>query len=188
MAWAPDYVNVAELTNYIRVGDTLDDSELELAASAASRAVDLCTGRQFGLVDAPEQRFYPVTWSRARQRWVAVIDDLQTTTGLSGVSGYTLLPRNALQMGKPWEAMEFATDPRDDNGEIGPTARWGWTTTPQAVKLASRLQASRFVARRDSPYGVAGSPQQGSELRLLARVDPDVAVSLRHYVRDWWAA
>jgi hypothetical protein len=45
------------------------------------------------------------------------------------------------------------------------------------------LQASRFYARRDSPYGVAGSPDLGSEVRLLSKVDPDVAVSLADYVR-----
>jgi hypothetical protein len=59
---------------------------------------------------------------------------------------------------------------------------------PSAVKLATRLQASRFMARRDSPYGVAGSPDAGSEIRLLSRVDPDVAVALRGFSRPRRAA
>jgi hypothetical protein len=49
------------------------------------------------------------------------------------------------------------------------------------------LQASRLDFRRVAPAGVAGSPETGSEVRLLARVDPDVAVSLKDYIR-WWAA
>jgi hypothetical protein len=61
------------------------------------------------------------------------------------------------------------------------TALWGWTAVPVAVKQATLLQASRFFSRRHSPYGVAGSPELGSEIRLLARVDPDVGVSLRDY-------
>jgi len=64
---------------------------------------------------------------------------------------------------------------------------WGWSAVPVPVKEATYLQASRFHSRRDSPYGIAGSPDQGSELRLLSRVDPDVAVSLSDFVR-WWAA
>jgi len=46
-------------------------------------------------------------------------------------------------------------------------------------KVATVLQANRLLKRRHAPFGVAGSPELGSELRLLARVDPDVAVSLR---------
>ena len=51
---------------------------------------------------------------------------------------------------------------------------------------ATLLQASRLAARRDSPFGVAGSPDAGSEMRLLARVDPDVAVALEPYRRRIW--
>jgi hypothetical protein len=188
MTWAPDYVTVAELKSFVRVDDTVDDVELALIASAASRAVDRCAGRQFGVVAAPVARSYPVRWDRRRCRWIADVDDLQTAVGITGVTGYTLEPRNAVSEGLAWTRMVFSADPRDDDGMITPVAPWGWTTVPNAVKLASRLQGSRFVARRDSPYGIAGSPQNGSELRLLARVDPDVAVSLAFYVRDWWAA
>jgi hypothetical protein len=49
--------------------------------------------------------------------------------------------------------------------------------------MAARIQAGRFSIRQESLYGVAGSPAAGSELRLLARVDPDVGVSLANYVR-----
>lgn len=189
MAWAPDYITAAELKAYLRISDTADDVELALVVSTASRAVDRSAGRQFGKVAAPEQRVYPVQYSRHRCRWIAAIDDLQTTVGLTLVpTDYVLEPRNAVVKGLAWTHMSFSADPRGTDGMLTVTAPWGWTATPVPVKLATRLQASRFSARRDSPYGVAGSPQDGSELRLLARVDPDVAVSLKYYVRDWWAA
>jgi len=54
------------------------------------------------------------------------------------------------------------------------------------VHEACLLQSSRIAARRDSPFGVAGSPETGSELRLLDRVDPDVAVTLSRYRRRAW--
>jgi len=55
---------------------------------------------------------------------------------------------------------------------------------PTTVKQATLLQASRVFARREAPFGVAGSPDMGSELRLLEKVDPDVAVMLVPYVRN----
>lgn len=58
---------------------------------------------------------------------------------------------------------------------------------PSAVKQACLIQASRFVTRRYAPFGVAGSPDSGSEIRLLAKVDVDVAVILGPYI-SWWGA
>lgn len=188
MVWAPDYVTLAELKHYVRVDDDTDDAELALAIPAASRAVDRCAGRQFGIV-AAEERTYQATYSSRTCRWLASIDDLQTTVGLvTPNADYRLEPRNAVAKGLAWTHISFGTDPLDDDGELLLTAPWGWSATPVAAKFATSLQASRFAARRDSPYGVAGSPQLGSELRLLARVDPDVAVGLKYYARDWWAA
>jgi hypothetical protein len=63
------------------------------------------------------------------------------------------------------------------------TAVWGWTAVPTSVKQATLLQASRFHKRRHAPFGVAGSPEMGSEIRLLSRVDPDVSVALRDFNR-----
>jgi hypothetical protein len=68
------------------------------------------------------------------------------------------------------------------------TARWGWTAVPDAVKEATLLQASRILSRRNSPHGIAGSPEAGSETRLLAKLDPDVMVALRPYCRTRWVA
>lgn len=53
-----------------------------------------------------------------------------------------------------------------------------FSPVPSMVKLATQLQASRWAKRRDAPFGIAGSPEMGSELRLLARLDPDVEILL----------
>lgn len=189
MTWAPDYLLVDELSNYVRVDDDVDDVEIARAIAAASRAVDDATNRQFGKVAAPEVRYYTPRWDCTLAAYVVSIDDLATVTGslLEGVAldAANLLPRNAVVKGKVWTRLTIAaagyTVSTPD--EVAITATWGWPTVPAAVTMACALQASRFLARRDSPFGVAGSPSQGSELRLLARLDPDVAVSLRGYVR-----
>lgn len=58
---------------------------------------------------------------------------------------------------------------------------------PASINLATLIQAARFVKRRDAPFGVAGSPDMGNELRLLARLDPDVLVLVANH-RNWWSA
>ena len=99
----------------------------------------------------------------------------------------TAWPRNAAAESRPWTRLAVArassVQPTGYEPELVGTASWGWSAVPTAVKLAGRLQVSRFHTRRDSPYGVAGAPDQGTQLPLLARLDPDVAVSLTDYVR-----
>jgi hypothetical protein len=204
MAWAPDYITVAQLADYCKVTGDEDDPELASAVTSASRAVDLETSRQFGLVAAVEPRYYTAHLDKRRWTWVIEIDDLMTTTGLlvahdpndddtfvDSITEYILEPRNAAAKGRPWERIIVrrgaSTRPCGRTDAVRVTARFGWTAVPDPIVEAVKLQGSRFFARRDSPYGVAGSPENSSELRLLAKVDPDVAVALRGY-RRWWGA
>ncbi len=156
MVWAPDYLTVSEAKAFLRI------------------------------VARPDLE---------RGRWVVDIDDLMTVTGLVvevptvGVTtAFTKEPVNAAAKGRPWTRLVFDQDAAvtptvTNNYAVTVTGRFGWTTVPVPVDQAALLQVSRFISRRDSPYGIAGSPDQGSELRLLARVDPDVGVSLRSYVK-----
>jgi len=195
MAWAPDYATAAELKSYLRISDTDDDTQMGYAITAASRAIDKHCRRQFGSVSA-EERVYTPVWDRHRRRWLVEIDDLQTAATGVEVDGevlveYTLEPRNASSKGLPWTLLVVDKDatvvPTGEEYEVAITAAWGWTSVPTSVKQACVLQAARFFKRRDSPFGIAGSPELGSELRLLSKVDADVAVVLKPYVR-WWAA
>lgn len=197
MVWAPDYVTTSELADFLRIGDADDNVELGFAVTAASRSVDNHTNRQFGQVAVAEERRYTAEWDRRRRRWVVTIDDLQDVTGLDvqvdagQITAFTLEPVNAAEKGKAFTLLvvdpDSAVKPTGEEHEVAISALWGWTAVPATVKQATLLQASRFHARRFSPYGIAGSPDTGSEMRLLARVDPDVAVALSDYVR-WWAA
>lgn len=204
MAWAPDYASTADLKSYTRIQNAASDAQIALAISAASRAIDLHTHRQFGLVAAPEARYYTPRWDKDLRRWTVTIDDLQTTTGLvvmadlddSGdyaeeIDAFALKPINAQPKGRPWTSFVVLPSstvlPCADQDSVEVTARFGWTTVPDPVKQATMMQAGRLLKRRDAPFGVAGSPDSGSEIRLLAKVDPDVAVSLSPYIR-WWGA
>lgn len=133
------------------------------------------------------------------------IDDLMTTSGLvvkvdRNEDGtyeetltldvdYRLFPFNAAADGRPWSRVVLAdgeTFPTHLRG-VEITAQWGWSAVPTTIKQACLLQAARFFQRRNAPFGIAGSPDMGSEMRLLAKVDPDVAVMLSSFVRHWVA-
>ncbi|NUO56028.1 MAG: phage gp6-like head-tail connector protein [Hamadaea sp.] len=170
------------------VEDAVDDYAIGLAITAASRAVDRHCGRQFGKTDTPVARVFQGFWDYGSGGYAVDTLDFMTTVGLvvegSAVipsSAYTLTPRNAEADGRPYDRILLASGGRV--GDVTVTATWGWTVVPKAVEQATAIQALRFLKRKDSPFGVAGSPDAGSELRLLAKVDPDVAVALGPYKR-----
>lgn len=203
MAWAPDYITATQLKAFLSIGDTVDDVPIAVAITAASRAIDLSANRQFGLVATAEERFYTGRYDLERRRWIVEFDDLMTVTGLDpqiqdgdgvdlgAIDDYVLEPRNAAAKGRPWTHLVVRPGstfkPTGALDEVAVTARWGWTSVPVTVEQSTYLQSSRFFARRVSPFGVAGSPDLGSEIRLLNRVDADVSVALADY-RRWWGA
>lgn len=193
MPWKPDYITTADLKGYLDLTDSVDDVQLATWCTAASRAIDKACNRQFGQLAAPAARIYrrrPV-YDFGTGRWVLAIDDVQDVTGMTvgGVAyasaGAMLLPDNAPADGEPWTYLSWADDPAIFNlsWSLTVVARWGWTAVPAQVVGAAKLQANRWNARRRSPLGVAGSPDQGSEMRLLARLDPDVATTLTGLAR-----
>lgn len=196
MAWAPDYIDAAEFADYVRddVGDTVDDAVMALAITSAARAIDSACNRQFGVADAPVERLYTAQPNHDRGVWVIVVDDIQTTTGLvilcdgDEITDYRMDPPNAVADGMAWTRIVVsaasAVQPTGADMEIAATGLWGWSLgVPSSVSQANHLQANRFVNRRDAWAGVAGSPDAGSEIRLLKQLDPDVRVSLTSYVR-----
>lgn len=198
MTWAPDYVTLAQLRSYLRIDDQADDLSLAAWITTVSRNVDDHCQRQFGKVAAAEDRIYRPVYDRHRRAWYVDVDDLQDTTGFtltdedgeaiaaqtSSVDGYTLLPRNAAAKGEPYTQLKLTVSGGD---EVTGNGVWGWNAVPAAVTTGLYLQAARLAARRDSPFGISGSPGDQGELRLLAQLDPDFRTSLKPLVRKWWA-
>lgn len=185
MPWAPDYETDEVLADFVRT--ETDDPYIPGYGSAASRAVDEACNRQFGKMDAAATLTYDATSAAQlpNGRWLLLVDDLQDLTGVTvtvdgtavaaGVDGYQWWERNAAAFGVPYIGITLRDRPRGDVDVFG---KFGWTTTPPAVPAAVRLQVNRWHIRRESPYGTAGSPSEGSEIRLSARLDPDVRAIL----------
>jgi hypothetical protein len=193
MAWQPDYITLPELKSFIGgVSGAQDDVTLAAAITAASRAVDNHCGRQFGKVDFQVARIY----EHPSACYTFVIDDLMDTNDITvstdladdqtyatAITDFRLYPLNAPADGEPYMKLRIG-----DGVSYGPVrifAWWGWQEVPADVRYATMIQASRFFKRKDAPFGILGSPEMGSELRLLAKVDADVAVLLSGRRRLW---
>lgn len=209
MAWQPTYATKAEykVRNQDGTGATTDDVLIDGCLAAASRVVDAVCHRQFGNTEAGTVRYYPAEWvpsSSGFRHWRVRSEDFTALTAaaldLDGdeTFGYALtvadlvkLPRNASADGYPWVELTLPSGstyyPTRAHPIVKLTGTWGWSAVPATVKEATLLQAARFVWRRDAPAGVAGSPEVGSEVRLLAVADPDVRVMLNRYVKRWGA-
>jgi len=202
MVWRPDYATTAQVKAFLGITDSVDDTEIASAITAASRTIDRATSRQFGKSDTATARSYNAVWDRHRPTpaWVVMIDDLFDATGLvvtiGGVTvtaaNYTLEEVNALADGRVYTSLVFGASAEAKPSVSAPrvdmtTDKWGWPAVPVTILSACKLQTGRFHKRKDALFGVAGSPQDGSEVRLLAQIDPDVRVMLSDYVRRWGA-
>lgn len=207
MAWQPDYVTSAQLKAHLRITDSADDAAVDLAVTAASRAIDKYTNRQFGQEASAVARYFRYEGECIDGLPAIAITDLATTvdlvmkldtafnagyaTTLTVGTDFDFWPYNAALDGLPWTHMVFRSlapvYPAGYSRELQGTAKWGWAQVPAIVQQACLIQAARFFVRRDSSYGIAGSPEAGNELRLLDRLDPDVALSLTVVRRHWGA-
>jgi hypothetical protein len=181
--WAPDYITLTEAKEYLHGGDAadaVDDTRLAVWITTASRAVDDYCGRQFGQVDQPQPRTY-TGQDLGAAGWRFEIDDLQDVADLAvadaagdPVTAYAFGPVNAVAKARPYEWLTARS-----GGDLTVTGRWGWSQVPAAAKSATLLQVARLAVRRNSPDGIAGSPSEGGETRLLAQLDPDLRTSLK---------
>lgn len=198
------YVTLAQVKAALSVTDTADDAVIQLAIDAASDQIDHATNRRFDLTASAEERWFLIA------NGAVAIDDLhevatpaptiRTHTSI-GVDDFYASPPNAPKLGQPYTSLSLTdtgglklTSTADIASDDAPspvvaiTAKWGWTAVPDQVEQAALVQSIRLVQRRHSPYGIAGSPELGSEVRLLARLDPDVEALVRPLRRVWGVA
>lgn len=194
MALYPDYATVQDYKDWVYVADTDDDTEIGVALTVASRAIDQYCDRQFGVLAEAAVRYQTADTTC----YLKLSLDLQSTNDLAvkvdsdrdGIYETTLtlgthvrlLPLNAPSDGRPWTALEVINGsghwfPCHD-GAVEITAEWGWTAVPAAVKQACLLQADIYMKRRNQGLG----QDYSSASKFL---DRDVQGILRNY-RRWW--
>lgn len=201
MALTNAYCTLSDLKTSLGIDDIQDDTSLEAAIMAASRMVDDYTGRFFykdGTTGAPVTRYYT-----AQDWWTTNVDDIihiseiatddnfdQLYTTVWANDDYMVEPVNNPRRGWPWTrllAIGAYIFPFNLPQSVRVKGVWGWSAVPQEVQMATKIQAARLFVRRQSPFGIAGSPDIGT-VRLGSRLDPDVEVLLRPFRKVSWMA
>lgn len=189
MAITNGYATLADAKAYLGITDAIDDTALEGAVEAASRALDAVTGRVFYTetatrhitADTPDLLFLPwdlvsvttMTTDDDGDRvyettWAANDYDLEPTSG----PPYTMI------MTIPVGRYNFPTQRRG----VAIEGVWGYASTvPAAIKQACLIMATRYFRRKDAPFGVLGTPELGF-MRITSR-DPEVRQLLAPFIR-----
>jgi hypothetical protein len=195
------YCTLSDLKTSLGIDDIQDDVSLEAAIMAASRMIDDYTGRFFykdGTSGSPVTRYYT-----AQDWWTTNVDDIVTISEIAtddnfdqqyttvwATSDYMVEPVNNPRRGWPYTrllAIGAYIFPFNLPQSVRVRGVWGWSSVPYEVQMAAKLQASRLFVRRQSPFGVAGTPELGT-VRLGSRLDPDVEVLLRPFRKVSWMA
>jgi hypothetical protein len=191
------YCTLAELKASLAITDSVDDVPLEAAITATSRMIDDYTGRFFyqnGTTQSPVARYYtPLDpWTMNMDDSVSITqvatDDNfnQTWNTVWSTSDYMLEPVNNPQRGWPVNrilAIGRYVWPYYLPQSCKITGVWGWTAVPSEINMATLIQAARLFTRRQSPFGIAGSPDLGT-VRLAAKLDADVETLLRPFRKN----
>lgn len=192
------YVLLADLKAFVGITDAVDDATLTRALAAAEAQIDTYTGRKFSADASPVVRYYT-----AQDPSTVLIDDVQTTTGLvvktdetgDGVfektwtidTDFRLGPYNAAADSGPWNYLATVGSKRWPTATraVEVTAKYGFTAVPAPIQQAALIQAAFLWKRKDAPFGIAGSAEYGSELRILASLDPTARSLLLPYRIPW---
>lgn len=197
MAITNGYCTLAELKASLNITDAVDDTALEAAVTAASRMVDDYTERFFfvnGSVGSPVTRYYTPLDS-----YTVNIDDITYVSEIATDDNFDFT------YGTVWSTTDYMVEPINNPIKSWPYNRviaigryifpyqfpqslrvkgvWGYSAVPAEVNMATLIQSSRIFGRRQSPFGIAGSPEMGT-VRLYSRLDADVEVLLRPYRKN----
>jgi hypothetical protein len=188
------YCTLSELKDSLQIDDSVDNASLEAAIMSASRMIDDYTQRFFykdGTVGSPVARYYTPEDAISLNiddivsiTSVATDNDLEFTyTTVWATSDFVVEPINNPRKGWPYNrlvAVGAYVWPFQIPQSVKITGAWGWSSVPQEIQLATKIQASRLFIRRQSPFGIAGSPELGT-VRLSSRLDPDVEALIRPF-------
>lgn len=196
MALGDPYVTATELKTYLGISDSVDDTAIANACSAASRAIEKYCERQFNKTTTAAARvFAPVTCHLAHVDDFHTIIDLVIKTDAAddgtfettwATTDYLLEPLNGVVDGESGWPFYTARTRRSGaqyfplGASLQVTAQWGWTAVPAAVKQAAYVMASETFKLASAPFGVAGFGEFGP---IRVRQNPMVAEMLDPYRR-----
>ena len=201
MAIVNGYITLANLKNYLKIDDSVEDTLLEQIIESASRSIDKIANRRFYLDSTATARTYrPIGNLRV------ITDDIGSTTGLilktdpnsTGTyqttftlnTDYIVEPTNALAKGRPVNYLTIVGStalslPVNYWPQVQVTAKWGWPEVPDDIEQATYILSADLYKRKDSIGGVLGLSELGAiRMSPLGR---DIAAMVRAYKREFFA-
>lgn len=192
------YCTLEELHNHVMANGggeftNEDDSNMEIAIEAISRNIDGLPFLETNFYGAAETRYFTAAFSDT-----VYVDDLISITTLKtdgagdytynetwAITDYFLLPRNARVKANAKDMKPYREITTNINGNYSfPThdhaveivGTWGYTNAvPSVVKQACLLMAHRVWKRKDTIFGIAGTPQLGVQIiQAKIQIDSDI--------------
>lgn len=192
MAIINGYLTLPEFKQYLSIGDTTDDTELELAVEAASRALDDACGQRFWQDPSATVRYFtpqqPHTMLLASAASdlesvgiVSVTSLAVDTTGdgsyaTSWAEGteYYLAPRAADEADRPYTSLRTLHGWSFPAGHetVKVTGIFGWPEVPDVIKKACAIQAAKlFQVSKDGGGGLTDFGNAGGSRYLERSVE-----------------
>ena len=190
MAITNGYATLAELRTRLGVSDTADDTTIEAVIESASWAIDAYADWIFYALS--ETRYFdgddPICLFVGDLLSVTTLktDDvgLRTYGTTWATTDYDLLPYNTTPKTRisitQYGRYSFPVGAKS----VEIVGSWGHNATgsyPDDINEACLLWAARLFARKNAPFGVAGSPDNA--MMTLPGVDPDVKRLLSRYIK-----
>lgn len=181
MSISNGYTTTAVIKGQYRLDDSDDDTIIDAAIEAASRAIDNECNRRFFLDSAATARTYivPQTYapgtvyvhdfSPATPPTVKVDVDNDGTFETTWTAGtdYQLEPLvyNDIESG-PQNTIrllgsQYLRAAWLGRANLQVTAKWGWPAVPAAVVKACALLAVDYYRAKDAPFGIGGTSEYG---------------------------
>jgi hypothetical protein len=181
------YVDSEAFKSSMSIIGTFSQSDVEMALSAASRAVERVTHRRTFLKDSsPTTRTYS-----ARTTTAVSIDDAASITQVqvngSTVTDYLAHPLNAPADGRPYTWLKSASGVFDASreGAITVTGLFGWPAVPDEVPQMVTILASKLLKRtREAPFGIVTVGGLDGGALQMATTDPDMKLLCKPLTRQ----
>lgn len=194
-----NYVSVDDVKTVLSIDDTNDDAVITATLDAVERMIEDHTGRFFyqdGSGASPVERLYvaeqsDLVWTDdiVSVDTVTIDDDDDDVVDTDLASAdYRLEPLNADKKDRPYTRLAIKLD-ADDTFNTSRLVRvkgvFGWPSIPETVKRAVVMQTERIVkVQKEAPFGVAPVPGfEGTGIRMMNRLDPNVETMLAPYVK-----
>ena len=194
MAITNGYLTRADLKTALAIGtaDTADDSVLDEIATTVSRMIDDYTGQFFYQIaggtayyTAANPAFVPTDPFTSISQLASDNDGNGTFSTIWTAADYIASPYNAAVFSEPYRAVQTAPGANIAFPYIARGVRLignlGWAAVPAAVKQAAIIQATAVYEARKAPFGIVGSTEQGTVLRMSSRMHPEAQLLLEPY-------